>query len=65
MVITKCLDYGLYTLNLPDSFPVIKTVSSNSQILAWLCGNNESVTDEYTAESDNSCYTVQLKKKTF
>lgn len=50
-------------MNLPDSFPVIRTVSSNSHILAWLCGNNESVTDEYTVESDNICYTKQLKQK--
>lgn len=52
-----------YTINLPDNFPVIRTVSSNSHIFAWLCGNNESVTDEYTVESDNICYTVQLKEK--
>lgn len=62
MVITKCLDYRLHTLNLPDSFPVIKTISSNSRRFACLCGNNESVTEEYTVESDNICYTVQPKK---
>lgn len=36
--------------HLPASFPVIKTVSSNSHMFAWLCGNSERVTDEYTAK---------------